>query len=374
MHDVFISYSHKDSQTATMVLNILEQNGIKCWIDYRDAMPGESFAASIVRAIKQSKFFVLLLSGASGNSQHVLNEINSAVNACVTIIPFKIDGAEISEGMEYYLGKTHWLDALTPPIEAHIHSLVEVVQRYSAPGAPEVKRGFVSPAAAPVSAAASSPVTPPATQKQECRMVKYEELIELGYTASSIALQLVENDYINCNGIGQENEGTAEQWEMYLQDNSDTFQYLINSKNEIVGDWSIVALSDEVYAEAEKGELLEADIDVDKTEMICFPGIYNGYVLTISALPNYRNTKNYNLLVDSFIRQIEEFSENGIFFRAWCMNVFSKEVEMLVRGMGFRYVCDNKVFGKIYTCSFMPLPKVPLLKKYPKLVENYENI
>ncbi len=349
-----------------MVLNILEQNGIKCWIDYRDAMPGESFAASIVRAIKQSKFFVLLLSGASGSSQHVLNEINSAVNACVTIIPFKIDGAEISEGMEYYLGKTHWLDALTPPIEAHIKSLLEVIQRYSVPHA--VGKEEKSPVFSPVHPQA------PVVHKQECRMVKYEELIELGYTASSIALQLVENDYINCNGIGQENEGTAEQWEMYLQDNSDTFQYLINGKNEIVGDWSIVALNDEIYEQAEKGELLEADIDVDKTEMICFPGIYNGYVLTISALPNYRNTKNYNLLVDSFVRQIEEFSNNGIFFRSWCMNVFSKEVEMLVRGMGFRYVCDNRVFGKIYTCPFIPLPKVPLLKKYPDLVKNYDDI
>ena len=53
------------------------------------------------------------------------------------------------------------------------------------------------------------------------------------YTANKIATQLVENDYINCNGISVENEGTAEQWEEQLQSNSDNFQYLINEKNEI---------------------------------------------------------------------------------------------------------------------------------------------
>lgn len=194
----------------------------------------------------------------------------------------------------------------------------------------------------------------------------FEELVENGHTASSIAIQIVENDYINCNGIEEDNEGTASQWEELLQNNSDTFHYLVNGENKIVGDWSIVALTDEAYALAEKGELLEKDLGSDNTELICFPDAYNGYILAISLLPDYRNSQNYNLLIGSFLRQIEDFAENGIFFRKWCINVFGKEVEALIKRLGFKYICDNKRFGKIYTCSFMPLPDIPLLKKFPQ--------
>ena len=360
MHACFISYSHKDAQIAIAIQSILEKNGVKCWIDFRDAIPGVDYAGSIVHAIKTCEVFVLVLSQYSIASAHVLNEINSAVNAGVTVIPFKVDDSELNESMEYYLGRTHWMDALTPPLEEHINRLVARVKAFHT-------------ADKEVPLPAAKPQTARFGENNECRMLKYEDLIVLGYTSTSISLQLVENDYVNCNGIGIENEGTAQQWEEYLQDNSDTFQYLVNAENKIVGDWSIVALNEETYALAEKGELLEADIDLDKTEMICFPGFYYGYILTFSLLPQYRNMKNYNLIIHSFLTQLEEYAENGIFFKKWCMNVFGKEVEALVKQLGFKYVTDNKVFGKIYRCDFFPLPNIPIYKKYKKLVQEYEN-
>lgn len=358
MHDCFISYAHEDTQIAVAVQNILEQHSIRCWIDFRDAVPGVDYAASIVRAIKSAAFFILVLSENSSKSVHVLNEINSAVNAGRHIIPLKVDEAGMNDSMEYYLGKTHWLDALTPPLEKHILALVETIK--SSP--------HFRPSDASLPPTNSTKVT-----GGGCRMATYEDLLTLGYTSTSISLQLVENDYINCNGIGVENEGTAQQWEDYLQNNSETFQYLLNEENRIVGDWSIVALNEETFQQAKNGELLEADIDIDKTELICFPGIYHGYILTFSLLPEYRNIKNYNLIVDSFLSQLEEYAQNGIFFKNWCMNVFGKEVEALIKQLGFRYLTDNKVLGKIYYCDFMPLPALPIYKKHAKLVEYYAN-
>ena len=300
MHDCFISYSHQDLPTATAIQNILEKNNIRCWIDFRDAMPGIDYAGSIVRAIKSSHFFILVLSKNSSDSSHVLNEINSAVNAGITIIPFKIDEFELNDSMEYYLGKTHWLDALTPPMEHHINLLVSMLQRYTNQAPKE--------SVVPTSHEDKSI----SRQHGQCRMVRYEELLELGYTSTSISLQLVENDYINCNGIGTENEGDAQQWEEYLQNSSETFQYLLNDDNKIVGDWSIVALNEETFETAMQGQLLEADIDINKTELICFPGLYYGYILTFSLLPQYRNMGNYNLIIDSFLNQLEAYAENGI--------------------------------------------------------------
>lgn len=359
MQDIFISYSHQDKQIATMVLSVLEQNGIKCWIDYRDALPGNSFAASIVRAIKDCKFFVLLLSAASGDSPHVLNEVNSAVKAGKTILPFKIDDGEMSEGLEYYVGKTHWLEALTPPMEAHIKQLADIIKSWYDK---ERERKVEAPSPAPSAKLSGA-----------CKMMSLPELLSMGFTVSSIAVQLVENDYINCNGISEENEGTAAQWEEFLQNDSDTFQYLVSPDGKIVGNWSIVALSDEAYELAMKGKLLEKNIGIENTNMLCFPDIYSGYILAFSLLPEYRNMQNYNLLIESFLDQIERYAENGIFFRKWCTNVFGREVEALIKRLGFQYVCDNEVHGKIYACSFMPLPNIPLIQKRESLVKLYKN-
>ena len=291
MSNVMISYSHKDQQYANMIVAILEQNNIKCWIDYRDATPGANYAGSIVRAIKNSDFVIVVLSKNSVVSPQVLNEVNAAVNNGVSIIPFKIEESDLSDNMEYYIGRTHWLDAITPPLESHIYRLVDTIK-------------------VNISTVEAKPTTTPqninqAKNKKTCRMVTLDELIELGYTTSSIAMQLVENDYINCNGIGEANEGSAEQWEVFLRDNSDTFRYLINGENKIVGDWSIVALSDEAFELALKGELLEQDIGSDNTELICFPDFYNGYILAFSLLPNYRTMENYNLIIDVIFYPIQ---------------------------------------------------------------------
>ena len=42
-HDVFISHSSKDKQTADAICHYLEQNGIRCWIAPRDILPGEDW-------------------------------------------------------------------------------------------------------------------------------------------------------------------------------------------------------------------------------------------------------------------------------------------------------------------------------------------
>ena len=357
MHTIFISYSHIDEKIAKSVLTRLEERGHRCWIDYRDALAGADYAGSIIDAIKNCSVFILILSKGSNASHHVHNEIIAADNARKPIIPFCIENVELCGFLEYYLAKAQRLDATVPPIEQLIDRLIEVIDRYEKHTTGE--GGSPAPSAE-------------VDKRSGCRMVSFDELISLGYTASKIAAQLVENDYINCNGIGMENEGNAEQWEEYLQNNSDTFHYLINEENKIVGDWSIVALNDEAYETALRGELLEKDFDINITEMICFPGIYNGYLLTISLLPKYRMIANYNMIVHSFFEQIQTFSENGIFFRRWCINVFGKEVEALVKTLGFRYVCDNIVCGKIYSLDFLPLPSISLLKQFPTLVENYK--
>ncbi len=354
MSDVFISFSFKDQKIAEAIVCALESKKIKCWISYRDADLGEEYAASIVRAIKQCEIVLLVFSENSNRSKHVLNEINSAVNAGKTIIPFKVSEFALDESFEYYLGKTHWLDAVTPPIQRHIDILCENIEKTLHRKVP----------------AHHSSVVP--AQHGECRMVTYAELLALGYTASSIAIQLVENDYIVCNGIDEANEGTAAQWEELIQDFSDNTGYMVNSDNKIVGDWNITALSDDKMLLAINGRLLEKDISYDDVEFIGFPGEYNGYILAMGLLPEHRSNKNHMKLLNNWLQYITELSESGVFFKKWCINVFNKETEILIKGLGFQYQCDNITFGKIYTLDFLPLPNFKFFTNNKRLAENYE--
>jgi hypothetical protein len=270
----------------------------------------------------------------------------------------------MDDALEYYLGRTHWLDALTAPLEAHINKLADRIGSLL-----QNEDAKITP---PKTVDAMSNNQSQKVGISETRMAKYEELRGIGYNAEKIAMQLVENDYITCNGIGEENEGTASQWAQFVQNSNETFQYLLNGENKIVGDWSILALNKEMFDQAKEGSLVEKDITYEKSEMIVFPDEYYGYILAFSLLPDYRNMPNYMKIVTSFFQQIESYAENGIFFKEWCINVFSAEIENLVRRMGFVFMVNNKVFGKIYHLPFIPLPKNPFIDKFPKLKELYE--
>jgi hypothetical protein len=150
MHDVFISYSSKDQKIADAVVNILESHKIKCWIAYRDAEAGGEYAVSIINAIKSSKVCVLIFSHESNRSTHVLNEVNSCVNHGVTIIPFRVADVMMHDAIEYYLGKTHWLDALTAPLEAHIHKLADRINAIAGKVSPVGANGSGDKAGYPV--------------------------------------------------------------------------------------------------------------------------------------------------------------------------------------------------------------------------------
>lgn len=127
-HDVFISYSSKDKPIADGICANLEAAGIRCWIAPRDIAPGEDWPTAITTAISGSKVMVLVFSGNSNSSADVGREIILAANHTLTIIPFKIENVEPEPGKQYYLARTHWMEAMNPPTTEQIQKLVERVQ------------------------------------------------------------------------------------------------------------------------------------------------------------------------------------------------------------------------------------------------------
>ncbi len=46
----------------------------------------------------------------------------------IPVIPFRIQDIRPTHSLEYFIGTVHWLDALTPPLEAHLRRLAETVK------------------------------------------------------------------------------------------------------------------------------------------------------------------------------------------------------------------------------------------------------
>ena len=124
-HDVFISHSSKDKPTADAICSALEQNGVRCWIAPRDVRPG-NYGAEIIGAIKECAVFLLVFSESSNDSEDVANETNNATKHKKTIIPYRLGNTEMSEEMQYYLSRKHWIAA--SPGDTAFTALVRAVK------------------------------------------------------------------------------------------------------------------------------------------------------------------------------------------------------------------------------------------------------
>jgi hypothetical protein len=127
-HDVFISHSAKDKTIADAVCATFESRGIRCWIAQRDIPYGADWGETIIDAISGSRVMIVIISRNANESAQVKREVERAVNRGVIIIPFRVENIPLSKALEYHISTTHWMDALTPPLEQHIHRLSERVR------------------------------------------------------------------------------------------------------------------------------------------------------------------------------------------------------------------------------------------------------
>ena len=127
-HDVFISHSAKDKTAADAVCAVLESEGIRCWIAPRDVVPGMEWGECIIEAIEQTRVMVLVFTADANASPQIRREVERAVNHGVAILPLRIENVMPGRALEYFIGNVHWLDALTPPLEAHLKRLAGTVK------------------------------------------------------------------------------------------------------------------------------------------------------------------------------------------------------------------------------------------------------
>jgi hypothetical protein len=114
-YDIFISYSSKDQKIVEGLSAYLEQQGIRCFVAYRDISKGVIWAAAITEAIENCQCMVVVFSGNFNSSPQVDREIEMCAEEKKPIIPFKIQDAPLSGAKKYYLKNINWIDAFPDP-------------------------------------------------------------------------------------------------------------------------------------------------------------------------------------------------------------------------------------------------------------------
>jgi hypothetical protein len=101
--DAFISHSTKDGDLARTICEGLEERGLRCWLATRDVPPGGTYGAEIIKGIRESNVFLLLLSTASSASTQVEREAERASHYEKRIIPIVVDTEDPGTNLEYFV-------------------------------------------------------------------------------------------------------------------------------------------------------------------------------------------------------------------------------------------------------------------------------
>ena len=134
---VFISYKSEDYENALWVRQVLESNGISCWMAPESIPGGSNYAVEIPQAIKGCSVFVVVVSTLCQESKWVPRELDQAINANKPIMPFMLENCELKDDFNFYLSNVQRYAAYEDKVKTiekmilEIRSLMEVESKLS---------------------------------------------------------------------------------------------------------------------------------------------------------------------------------------------------------------------------------------------------
>lgn len=108
-HDVFISYSHKDKEVMLHIKNLLEQHGIRTWVDTEGVYSSGNFKKYVAVAIEKTKAVLFLSSMESNASRYVEKEVSYAIQLEKPVIPIHLDEAPYNASLRMDLSNINHL-------------------------------------------------------------------------------------------------------------------------------------------------------------------------------------------------------------------------------------------------------------------------
>ena len=192
-HAVFISYAKEDaSEQAYLACSILEQNQVPCWIAPRDVTPGTNYIKTIADAIEASEVLLVLISPHAKASEYVLREVGFAVEAGISVTPFRLENADPGSALRLLLQFVQWCDGFPPPLEDRLTAVIPVVKTLISNSSPLPQEEQASLLAK--DERSEVPVPPPPSVDQaelEISELAEQEIRRRGYKPAEISRNLL---------------------------------------------------------------------------------------------------------------------------------------------------------------------------------------
>jgi hypothetical protein len=135
---IFICYSSRDEAVAREVVEVLETDGLKCWISLRNVAAGQNYQEAIVQAIELAQGIVFLFSESSSQSAEIRKELSIGSSLNVMIFPVRLSPILPSGALRYELATRQWID-IFPDRRAALGRLAETIKKaIRVPAAPAV--------------------------------------------------------------------------------------------------------------------------------------------------------------------------------------------------------------------------------------------
>jgi TIR domain len=136
---LFICFSSKDEHVAVQVVECLEREGLKCWIQLRDVLPGHNYQETIVQALESAKGLIFLFSEHSAASGEIKKELSIAATLNLPVFPLRLAPIRPTGALRYELATRQWIDIFHNPEQA-LRTVAETIRQVLHSSATEVEQ------------------------------------------------------------------------------------------------------------------------------------------------------------------------------------------------------------------------------------------
>lgn len=114
-HQIFISYSNKDSVQVDELCKALSERSVEFWRDKNSMPMGKDFPANIAKAIEESEIVIFVASENAAHSEWVKREILYAAELKKEIITIRLDSSEFNPNLKMIILGHTWLEYNNDP-------------------------------------------------------------------------------------------------------------------------------------------------------------------------------------------------------------------------------------------------------------------
>ena len=188
----------------------------------------------------------------------------------------------------------------------------------------------------------------------------------LGISADEAARQIIENDRQLYGDLGLHNTEAA-QWAAHMQRHGKNWGFLLNDKDQIVGNFSMTFFTREQEDQFAAGHLIAKAITSESAasedEDVAI------YLMNLSTLKEYAFAES--ILWERFGDRLLELALNGTYFRGIYCCLFNEDQAPVFTRRGFKHLTSRDGRGEIYHLDLLyALPK-SFTRVFPGLSQEY---